>query len=55
MHEVSICESIVETLEAELEEDQFQNVREVHIKIGVLSCVDPKILSQVYTNSGAGL
>ena len=49
MHEVSICQSIVETLEAELEEDQFQNVREVHVKIGVLSCVDPKILSHVFT------
>ena len=49
MHEVSICQSIVETLEAELEEEQFQKVREVHVKIGVLSCVDPKILSHVFT------
>lgn len=49
MHEVSICQSIVETLEAELEEDQFQNVREVHVKIGMLSCVDPKILTHVFT------
>ena len=48
MHEVSICQSIVETLQAELEEDQFQNVREVHLKIGVLSCVEPKILSHVF-------
>ena len=48
MHEVSICQSIVETLEVELEEDQFQNVREVHLKIGVLSCVDPKVLSHVF-------
>jgi hydrogenase nickel incorporation protein HypA/HybF len=49
MHEVSICQSILSTLEAELEEQQFQNVREVHVKIGVLSCVDPKILSHVFT------
>ena len=48
MHEVSICQSIVETLAAELEEEQFQNVREVHLKIGVLSCVDPKILTHVF-------
>lgn len=48
MHEVSICQSIVKTLEAELEEDQFQNLREVHLKVGVLSCVDPQILSHVF-------
>ena len=48
MHEVSICQSIVESLQAELEEEQFPNVREVHLKIGVLSCVDPKILAHVF-------
>jgi hydrogenase nickel incorporation protein HypA/HybF len=48
MHEVSICQSIVDTLEAELKEDQLQNVREVHLKIGVLSCVEPKILEHVF-------
>lgn len=26
MHEVSICQSILETLEAELEEDQYEKV-----------------------------
>ena len=49
MHEVSICQSIVDTLQAELEEEQFQSVREVHVKIGVLSCVDPKILGHVFS------
>ena len=49
MHEVSICQGIIETLEAELEKEQFQDVREVHLKIGVLSCVDPKILTHVFT------
>jgi len=48
MHEVSICQNIIEALETELAEDQFQNVREVHIKIGVLSCIDPKILSHAF-------
>ena len=48
MHEISICQSIVETLEAELEENEFQNVREVHLKVGVLSCVEPKILGHVF-------
>ena len=49
MHEVSICQSILKTIEAELEEDQLQNVLEVHLKIGVLSCVDPKILAHAFT------
>ncbi|MEP6950704.1 MAG: hydrogenase maturation nickel metallochaperone HypA [Ginsengibacter sp.] len=49
MHEVSICQSIVDTLEAELEKEQFKHLREVHLKIGVLSCVDPKILTHVFT------
>ena len=48
MHEVSICQSIIETLESELEEEQFQNVREVHLKVGVLSCVEPKILEHIF-------
>ncbi|MEP6616306.1 MAG: hydrogenase maturation nickel metallochaperone HypA [Ginsengibacter sp.] len=49
MHEISICQSIVETLELELENEQSQYVREVHVKVGVLSCVDAKILSHVYS------
>lgn len=49
MHEVSICQSMLETLESEMETDQYQYVREVHVKIGVLSCVDAKILSHVFT------
>jgi hydrogenase nickel incorporation protein HypA/HybF len=48
MHEVSICQSIVETLETELEEDQLKNVRQVHLKVGVLSCVEPKVLEHVF-------
>ena len=49
MHEVSICQSILETLESEMETDQYQHVREVHVKIGVLSCVDTEILSHTFT------
>ena len=48
MHKVSICQSILETLESELEQDQLQNVCEVHMKIGILSCVDTKILEHAF-------
>jgi hydrogenase nickel incorporation protein HypA/HybF len=50
MHEVSICHNIIETLETELEEKQFPLLREVHVKIGALSCVDPGILAHVFTH-----
>ncbi len=49
MHEISICQSILKTIEAELEEDQLQNVRAIHVKIGVLSCVEPKVLTHIFT------
>ena len=48
MHEVSICQGIVETLKEELPEDQYKNIREVHLKVGVLSCVEPRILEHVF-------
>ena len=48
MHEVSIAQSIVDTLEAELEEEQFSTVREIHVKIGVLSSVEHKLLEHVF-------
>ncbi len=49
MHEISICQSIIKTIEDELEEEQLQNVREIHVKIGVLSCVEPTVLTHVFT------
>lgn len=48
MHEVSICQSIVDTLEAELERDQLPNVREIHVRIGILSSVEHKLLEHVF-------
>ncbi|MGI8952074.1 MAG: hydrogenase maturation nickel metallochaperone HypA [Chitinophagaceae bacterium] len=49
MHEISICQSIIKTIETELEEEQFQNIREIHVKIGVLSCVEPTVLTHIFT------
>ncbi len=48
MHEVSIAQSIVDTMEAELEEDEYKSVREVHVKIGILSSVEHKLLEHVF-------
>ncbi|MDQ3021069.1 MAG: hydrogenase maturation nickel metallochaperone HypA [Bacteroidota bacterium] len=48
MHEVSICQSIINTIEAEFEEEQLINILEVHLKIGVLSCVQTLILEHMF-------
>lgn len=49
MHEVSICQSIINILNEQISEDELCYVREVHLKIGLLSCVEPKILEHVYS------
>ena len=49
MHEVSICQSIINSIETEFEEDKLEQVREVYLKVGILSCVDPGILKHVFT------
>ena len=48
MHEVSICQSILKTVEAELDKEQLANVREIHMKIGILSCIEPGLLKHVF-------
>lgn len=48
MHEVSIAQSIVDTMTAELEEEQFATVREIHVKVGMLSSVEHKLLEHVF-------
>lgn len=49
MHEVSICQSIINSLEDELEEEKLQQVREVHLKVGILSTIEPSLLKHVFT------
>lgn len=49
MHEVSICQSILETIENEMKGDDLANIREIHLKVGILSCVEPEVLQQVFT------
>lgn len=49
MHEVSICQSILNTIESEFEKDDLEKIREIHLKVGVLSCVEPEVLKHVFT------
>lgn len=48
MHEVSICQSIVNTIQEQFEGEQLPNIREVHLKVGVLSCVQTQILEHIF-------
>ena len=48
MHELSICQSIVDTVQNELEDEQVTNVREIHVRIGVLSGIEHKLLEHVF-------
>jgi len=48
MHEVSICQSILNTIETELDSEDLPNIREIHLKVGTLSCVQPDILKHVF-------
>jgi hydrogenase nickel incorporation protein HypA/HybF len=48
MHEISICQGILKTIEAEMEPKDLPNVREIHLKVGVLSNIDGELLKYVF-------
>ena len=45
MHEVSLVESIVTALEKMMEEEEWKNIVEVRLRVGILRQVNPEILS----------
>jgi len=44
MHEMSLCESILDILEDQAAKDHFTQVKRVSVDIGPLSCVEPEAL-----------
>lgn len=48
MHELSICQSILNTIETELDNKGIENIREIHLKVGMLACIEPEILKNVF-------
>lgn len=44
MHEMALCESMIEIIEREAREQQFARVRAVWVEIGALSHVDPEAM-----------
>ena len=48
MHEISICQSILQTVESEFDHEEVEHIREIHLKIGLLSCIEPEVLKHVF-------
>ncbi|HLY71532.1 MAG TPA: hydrogenase maturation nickel metallochaperone HypA [Puia sp.] len=49
MHEVSISQTIIDSLENEFNEEELDQIRKVHLRVGILSCVEPVILKHVFS------
>ena len=44
MHEISLLESVLDTLESQAEQQGFSRVKQVVLEIGALSCVEAEAL-----------
>ncbi len=49
MHEISVCQSILKTIETEMDNSDLSTVREIHLKVGILSNIDAELLKHVFT------
>lgn len=48
MHELAICQNILSTIEEEMN-DEVSSIREIHLRIGLLSCIEPEVLKQSFS------
>lgn len=49
MHETSIVHSIMRTLEQEFEAEKLAKMTAIHLKVGVLSNIEPRLLHNAYS------
>ena len=49
MHETSIVNSIIKTLEMEFEEEKLNKMSAIYLKVGKLSNIEPRLLHNAYT------
>ena len=54
MHELSLVESLIETLVAESHKQHFRRVRTVELEVGELSCVEPEALEFAFLACSKG-
>ena len=48
MHEITLARNIIETLEAELSQDQLINLQGIDLKVGKLSNVEPLLMQNAF-------
>lgn len=49
MHETSIVNSIMRTLEQEFEREKLNKMKAIHLKVGILSNIEPRLLHNAYS------
>ena len=49
MHETSIVNSIIKTLEMEFEQEKLQKMKAIYLKVGILSNIEPRLLHNAYS------
>lgn len=49
MHETSIVNSIMKTLEMEFEQEKLNKMKAIHLKVGILSNIEPRLLHNAYS------
>jgi hydrogenase nickel incorporation protein HypA/HybF len=49
MHETSIVNSIMRTLEQEFEREKLEKMKAIHLKVGILSNIEPRLLHNAYS------
>lgn len=49
MHETSIVNSIFKTLEMEFDKEKLDRLNAIHVRVGVLSNVEPRLLHNAYS------
>ena len=49
MHETSIVNSIMRTLEQEFEAEKLNRMKAIYVKVGILSNIEPRLLHNAYS------
>ena len=49
MHETSIVNSIMRTLEIEFNQQKLDKMKAIHLKVGILSNIEPRLLHNAYS------
>jgi len=49
MHETSIVNSIMRTLEQEFEAEKLSRLKGIYVKVGILSNIEPRLLHNAYS------